>query len=168
MKKLKISSAYILLFIYTSIIFCVLVVDRLSKIWALKNASNYNVNKYLFYELVFNRGISWGIFNQDSELIFSSITSLIIVVTALLAAYTYKRFKAGYFIAGELFVLAGSCSNIFDRFMYGGVIDFIVIHNSYFTWPVFNVADMAVVLGVCIMFLESNYYQSYNYLAHEK
>ena len=48
-------------------------------------------------------------------------------------------------------MLAGACSNIIDRFVYCGVIDFIVITIGGWTCPVFNIADVSIIVGVTFM-----------------
>jgi signal peptidase II len=53
------------------------------------------------------------------------------------------------------FVMAGAVGNLIDRLAYGEVIDFIDIHLwGGYTWPTFNVADSAIVLGVGLLLFE--------------
>ncbi len=54
-------------------------------------------------------------------------------------------------------VIAGSVSNILDRVVYGGVVDFIHVHINGWSFAVFNIADVAIVVGVCIMMLQEVY-----------
>ncbi len=72
----------------------------------------------------------------------------------MLAFYTYLRWRKGFWIGGECFVLAGSLSNIVDRIIYHGVLDFILLSFNTWSWPVFNIADMAIVFGVGIMIIQ--------------
>lgn len=51
-------------------------------------------------------------------------------------------------LVGLIAIIAGSLSNIVDRFIYGGVIDFIELSYNQWIWPVFNVADVAIVCGI--------------------
>lgn len=133
-------------------LFFLVLIDRITKTLALSYLIvPYKVNSFLSYDLVINRGISWGIGNSASSLIFGGITLLTIVVTLALAVYTYRRIQQDYSVYGELLVLAGSCSNIFDRLVYNGVIDFILVHAYGFYFPYFNIADAAIVVGVAIM-----------------
>ena len=61
-------------------------------------------------------------------------------------------YKRGESILGHVCVIAGSVANIVDRIVYHGVIDFIVVSFRHYSWPVFNIADMAIVAGVVIIF----------------
>lgn len=122
---------------------CLLVVlDRVTK-WA--------VLRYCVHACTFNRGISWGMFNYSGSELFVGITLLIVIITALLGVYAYKRLMLGYSIVGELLIIGGSLSNIIDRFLYGGVVDFIELRIGSWVGPAFNIADSMVVVGVIIM-----------------
>ena len=52
-------------------------------------------------------------------------------------------------------VLAGALGNVYDRIVYGSVVDFIEVHIFTYHWPDFNVADSAIVIGACLLLIES-------------
>jgi signal peptidase II len=52
-------------------------------------------------------------------------------------------------------VLAGALGNVHDRIAYGSVIDFIEVHIFSYHWPDFNIADSSVVIGACLLMLDS-------------
>jgi signal peptidase II len=56
-------------------------------------------------------------------------------------------------------ILGGAIGNVHDRIAYGSVVDFIEVHiNIYhwhYHWPDFNVADSSIVIGACLLFLDS-------------
>jgi signal peptidase II len=52
-------------------------------------------------------------------------------------------------------ILGGAIGNAHDRIVYGSVIDFIEVHIFTYHWPDFNVADSSVVIGACLLFLDS-------------
>ena len=114
------------------------------------------VTSFLSFQVTLNRGISWGLLPgaETNTLLFLGISICIILLTFGLAVYAVQRYKKGYAFYGELFVIAGSCSNIIDRCIHKGVVDFIIVHWGDYVWPVFNVADMAIVCGVFIMFIQ--------------
>ena len=56
---------------------------------------------------------------------------------------------------GYLVILIGAFSNIFDRMLYGFVIDFIYLHYKDFYWPAFNFADIYITIGVCIIAIQT-------------
>lgn len=107
--------------------------------------------------VVYNRGIIWGLFNSSLSGPFLVISALIILVLSSLSWYTYQRWLAGKYIVGEIMVLAGGVSNLCDRLFFGGVIDFIHVTIGSWQFPVFNGADMSIVLGISIMLLQVFY-----------
>jgi signal peptidase II len=52
-------------------------------------------------------------------------------------------------------ILGGAIGNVHDRIVYGSVIDFIEVHIFTYHWPDFNVADSSVVIGACLLMLDS-------------
>ena len=138
-----------------SFIFCVVVaLDRITKAWALAFLDvEHRFNKYLSFDLALNRGISWSMLHTENDARFMLLTAVILGAVVLLAAYTYHRYQETTFILGEVFVLAGALSNVVDRFIYRGVIDFIVVSAYDFVWPTFNLADASIVAGVFIMLI---------------
>ena len=53
------------------------------------------------------------------------------------------------------FVLGGALGNLHDRILYGSVVDFIEVHIFSYHWPDFNVADSSIVIGACLLLLDS-------------
>ncbi len=133
----------------------IILADQLTK-WIAVNYwyDGYLVTSFLSFRVTINRGISWGLLSsaETNTLLFLAISFCILLLTFGLAVYAFRRYKQGYSVYGELLVVSGSCSNIIDRCFQKGVIDFIVVHWHDYVWPVFNLADMAIVCGVGIMF----------------
>jgi signal peptidase II len=131
---------------YTLLAASIVCIDRLTKHVVMYRIPQYQLNQFACIDLVFNRGISFGIFHSDNVIIFTA-------VNAMLAAHTYVRLVNKKIIVGEIFIFAGAISNVIDRYMYGGVVDFIAL--SYYDWhfAVFNVADMFIFCGVTLMLI---------------
>lgn len=140
-------------YIYFLLTVLILVVDRISKMVALAycTESICTVNAYLSFDVMFNRGISWGMFHSTSDIVFVLVSLVIAMITVLFCWQAYYNYMRGTTILGEVCIIAGSFSNLVDRIMYGGVVDFIVLSYNTFSWPVFNVADVAIVCGVGIL-----------------
>lgn len=152
---MKVTVSKLHLIAYSFIVFFVLLVDRITKLYAIANLKvPHEVTSFLSGELVFNQGISWGMFNNGDGSNFLVVSMVVIFVTSILVYYAYTRIKLGYTIYGELLVIVGSISNILDRTLYNGVVDFISFHYSNYRFPYFNIADSCIVLGVCIMFIQ--------------
>ena len=131
----------------------IFIVDRITKMAALVccKEGSYKVNQFLSFDLLFNRGISWGMFHSSSDLVFLSVSLVTAIITAALCWYAYYNYRQGASIVAEVCIIAGSFSNLVDRVVYNGVIDFIVLSYGDLSWPVFNIADAVIVLGVGIL-----------------
>lgn len=138
------------IFRYLFLFICCLGVDRWSKWWALVNDIDLSVYPFLNFSLLWNRGVSWGVFHSASLFGFYLLTAFILFVTVGLAYYAFYQqwYKRKAHIFFEIVVLAGAVSNLIDRFIFGGVIDFIQFHVGLWYWPTFNVADVFIVGGV--------------------
>lgn len=130
-------------------------IDRLSKLWALSLGHEWVVNNYLSYGLVFNRGINWGLLNSSETLPFTLLTIAIGIVIVGLMIMAVGAAKEGKSIIGYVLIITGAFSNFLDRLFYGGVIDFIVIWFGDWSWPAFNIADAAILLGIAFVLKDS-------------
>jgi signal peptidase II len=139
-------------FLYLTLFSICFIVDRISKALVLCNVvGEINVFPGFQLDVVWNRGVTWGMFNFASQTKFMILSGFIIFVVLSFAVYSLKRLQQGISIVGEVIVLAGACSNITDRFLYGAVLDFIGLYVGTWHWPWFNIADMCVVVGVCLV-----------------
>jgi signal peptidase II len=129
-----------------------LLIDRVTKAWILQmQPTMHEVIPGLYWDLAFNRGVTWSLFYSKSPVIFGLLSMVIIGVLTFLVWYTFKQWQHNKSIIGELLVLSGGVSNLIDRALYGAVVDFILIGARGIYWPAFNVADICIVLGVGIM-----------------
>lgn len=138
----------------------ILLLDRMSKYAALMLLMQpINVIDFFELQLVVNRGISWGFFNTTHVVSGALVRLCIIALIVLLCAYIHTRYKQQKSIYAEVAILSGAVSNLLDRFIYGGVIDFIHLHCGAFSWPIFNIADVAIVCGVIWMIFHADVYE---------
>ena len=100
--------------------------------------------------LVYNTGISFGLFNSGPEMSRWVLVGAALVIVALLAIWfvTCDTPVVGYGIA---LVVGGALSNVVDRLIHPGVVDFLDFHLAGLHWPAFNVADSAIVVGVALL-----------------
>lgn len=149
MKKNKLISYYSYLFIF------LVAVDRFIKYRALTDfVEPVKINDFISFELIFNRGVTAGLFYFNSSVLFALLTILIACITCAVAYNGYTQMKKNKLILGQIAIVAGSLSNLLDRVIYGGVIDMIALSYKEYYFPVFNCADMFIVGGVFIMFLQ--------------
>ena len=134
--------------------FCIL--DQISKIYINLNF-NRLLNKDIFIltiEYVRNYGAAFNLFS-GSRLFLSFIS---VISTFILFYFIFIRENKLINKYGLSFILAGTIGNGIDRILNGYVIDFIKI--KYIDFPVFNIADIAINIGVLILIL--NYYRHKN------
>ena len=136
--------------IYIIIIILGLVLDRLSKVYAIHNFIENPISTPIInLTYLESRGAAFGIL-QDKRLFFLVIT---VAIVFYLLYYFYKSHKTNPMILniGFAMIISGALGNFYDRFINGFVVDFIEF--SFFSFPVFNVADIFVSLGCALMII---------------
>jgi signal peptidase II len=137
-------------------IILLLVIDQLTKAWAASLPLN-GVGKPLglgfSFTYVQNTGAAFGMFNEGTLplALLSLVVSLSLFLFLLFKSKTLPILQR-YALAS---ILAGAVGNMIDRFRLGYVTDFIHFQLSKFDFPVFNVADMCVVIGAGLLILSS-------------
>jgi len=148
------------------IIFAIFLADRLSKIYILKVAKLENtvdiyINSYLNLYLIWNKGIAFGLFSFEENLIYNLISSIIFIISIALIVMIIK--SEGIKKYSLISILGGAFGNLFDRIYYSAVPDFFDLHIGEFHWFVFNVADIFITIGViCLIFVELFYNKKAN------
>ena len=111
------------------------------------------VTPFLDFILVLNPGISFGILSNGDNIQRWILSALSILVIFYLYYWSTKSLSK--LIKISLFVMiGGALGNVFDRLIYGKVIDFISLHVFNYYWYVFNIADIAIVLGGLIILID--------------
>ena len=135
--------------------FIVILIDQIIKIVVDKNLSFSDgfdiINKFLYITNVHNEGAAWSILNGNVFLlIFISIIALVAILAYLKSIKMDKVDEVLYAI-----LIGGIIGNLIDRIVYRYVIDYIgvIIFGYYF--PVFNFADMCIVISVIILLIKS-------------
>ena len=129
----------------------VLIGDQLSKHWAetwLRTNGEYKIwDGVLHLRYVENRGAAFGIF-ENMRWMFLLGTGLILVLAVFLFRRFPKKRKYLPFFISLTMIAAGGIGNLIDRLRLGYVIDFF--YFSLIDFPVFNVADIYVTVGVAL------------------
>ncbi len=151
--KIKVKKFDILSFI---IIILAFGLDRLSKKYVIslieKSQSELFINDYLNITLNWNRGIAFGLLSFNATIIYHLISILILTIIVYLIYLMVKSDSLGKILFA--FIIGGAAGNLFDRFSYFAVPDFIDIHINSFHWFTFNVADIFISLGITLMILK--------------
>ena len=138
----------------------VLIADQATKWWILEimlvrppPERIIPVAPFFDLVLVWNRGVSFGLFNNDSGVnagIFSVLASVIVI--GLLA--WLRRAKDPIIVLGIGLVIGGAVGNVIDRLVHRAVVDFLDFYVGAWHWPAFNVADAAICVGVFALVLD--------------
>ncbi len=138
---------------------CLLVFDIVSKIWAIDNVPPLHAGGYpfggipLFHNIlgvsfslnyVVNTGAAWGIFAEYAFWLFIVRFLIIIALSCYVFFFPKTLFQKFFF----LLILTGAFGNVLDYFLYGHVIDFFHFIFWGYSFPVFNLADSYITLGV--------------------
>ena len=127
------------------------VVTKLLVVAHLGRAPLYLAGQWLSLRLVYNQGAAFGIHvGAYSRIVFTGLALLALIVLGAMVRETRPR-QLPRLIALAL-VCGGAVGNLVDRVRSGrGVVDFIDVWIGSFHWPTFNVADIAICVGVGLM-----------------
>lgn len=112
------------------------------------------VTGFLDLVLVWNPGVSYGLFQQETAVGQAALAAINVAVAAALWVWLARMRTALQAISAGL-VIGGALGNALDRMLYGAVADFFHLHALGWSWYVFNVADMAIVAGVAGLLYDS-------------
>ena len=137
----------------------VFIADQLLKCWLLYSvglAENgpYDLASFLTIVLAWNRGISYGLFQQGTDL----GRWFLVVISFVAAIWLWRwmwREQRRFSVFSLALILGGALGNGLDRAVYGAVVDFVHVHWGSFSWYIFNIADVAIVVGVLVLLYES-------------
>ncbi len=136
----------------------VLIADQASKWWVLEvlhlpERGQIPVLPVLNLTMVWNQGVTFGLFHQDGAWGPWLLAGVALAVVAALAVWL--RWAENAVVAASLGAIGGGAvGNVIDRLRFGAVVDFLHAHAFGWSWYVFNVADAAIVCGVGVLILD--------------
>ncbi|MGI9462526.1 MAG: signal peptidase II [Aestuariivirgaceae bacterium] len=135
------------------------VLDQAHKWWMLGPfdiAAKGRVTITPFFDLVlgWNRGISYGLFPQNSEIGRYVLVAMSLAISVGLWVWLARTVRPLTAAAIGL-VIGGALANALDRIIHTAVADFFLFHAFGFSWYIFNIADVAIVIGVGMLLYES-------------
>ena len=136
----------------------IVLADRLTKLWmldAFAPGERLPVTGFFNLVLVFNKGAAFSFLAGASGWqtpVFAAISGVAaVVITVLILRNPGKRMLC----AALGLILGGALGNLWDRLLWGHVVDFLDFHAAGWHWPAFNVADSAISVGAALLILES-------------
>jgi signal peptidase II len=137
----------------------VAILDQLSKAAVLAHfagrlsGDRETITSFFNIALTFNRGISFGLFNDGAglnALVFSVAAAAIVA----LLIFWLSRASSPFLAVAIGLIIGGAVGNVIDRLRLGAVVDFLDVHVGGLHWPAFNLADSAICIGVAVMLLD--------------
>ncbi|MEZ5918849.1 MAG: signal peptidase II [Alphaproteobacteria bacterium] len=108
--------------------------------------------------MVWNKGVSFGLFNHDTDYGPLLLTALSLVISAIFLVWLFRTNSAVQ-LSGIGLVIGGAIGNVIDRLRFGAVIDFLDFHVAGWHWPAFNLADSSIVIGIFILILYAIFFE---------
>ena len=144
---------------WLSLTVLILIADQITKQLVVQNMDLYERIEILpFFNLFYihNLGAAFGFLNDQpgwQRWFFSIITSLV----SLGILFWLNKLKPSQKLLtiALVCILGGALGNLYDRVVFGYVIDFIDWHAAGYHWPSFNIADMAISLGALLLIIDS-------------
>lgn len=138
--------------------FLVLALDQGSKLAVLQWSDSWTgsmkeILPFMDFVYLWNTGISYGLFPQG-DMGRWVLLAIKVVAAILFAAWLARTPRRREAVALGL-LIGGALGNAVDRLVYGAVFDFISLHAFGFRWYVFNIADVAVVVGVIVLLYDA-------------
>lgn len=139
---------------YYLLAFVIIIIDQLTKWWVIANMElreSITVIENFFYLTSHrNTGAAWGIL-EGKMLFFYIITVVVIVVIC----YYIQKFAKDSILTGIALglILGGAVGNFIDRLFRKEVVDFFDVYLGNYNYPIFNIADSALVVGVIVVLI---------------
>lgn len=135
-------------------------IDQAHKYWMIHVygiASKGRVYVTPFLDVVFvkNTGISYSMFDQDSQMGQNLLAAFALLVGLALWVWIARSASGRLMAVSLALIIGGALGNALDRVLLGGVADFFSSHAFGFYWYVFNIADVAIVAGVLGLLYDS-------------
>lgn len=138
-----------------SIVIGIFLADQVTKFianYTMMEGQNYEIiDNFFYFTYVHNDGMAWSLF-RGMRWLFVICTTMAIGVMFYFFCMTKKHEVLTRY--GLVIVLGGTLGNLIDRIVLGYVRDFIHFYIFNYDFPIFNVADIAVVLGIGMIILE--------------
>lgn len=141
--------------LYMATLLLIIIGDQLTKIIVSSSMklgqSQTIIDNFFYFTYAHNKGAAWGMLSGRIGLFV-----IISVIAAVVMVIYFKNTKEKEILTryGLVLAFAGLVGNLIDRLYLGYVRDFIDFIIIGYDFPVFNIADMAVVIGVCLIVIE--------------
>ena len=140
-----------------AIVAVTIIVDQLTKFLVVKymtlGQSISVIDNFLYITSHRNEGAAWGIL--QGKMIFFYVVTLVVIGLVLLWIRKLDIKKEKLLVIALSLILGGALGNFIDRVMYQHVVDFIITYIFGSDFPIFNIADSALCIGVFLMAVDA-------------
>ena len=113
------------------------------------------INSFVSWTYIQNTGAAFSFLSGGGGILKAFLLAVSLFVSAMLMVWIHKTPAIRrQRLFGQFILLSGALGNLLDRAQYGYVIDFIDVHYQNYYWPVFNVADSLIFIGVVLLVFE--------------
>jgi signal peptidase II len=134
-----------------------IIADQASKFWILEvfSQSRQAITVTPFFNIVqtWNRGISFGLFNDDGNFNALALSLLALAIVAYLLRWLWGTETTRMAVALGL-IIGGALGNVIDRAVHRAVLDFLDVHVGFYHWPAFNAADSFITVGAVLLIFD--------------
>mgnify|MGYP000182038306 FL=1 len=134
-----------------------IIVDQASKFWILdvfaESPRAITVTPFFNIVQTWNRGISFGLFNDDGNFNALILSLLALAIVAYLVRWMWGAETRWMGLALGL-IIGGALGNVIDRALHRAVLDFLDVHVGGYHWPAFNAADSFITVGAVLLIFD--------------
>jgi signal peptidase II len=145
---------------YLLLVLVILTLDRWTKLLIQSQFDLHETATVIdgFFNVTYvrNTGVAFGIFSSISSpvktvllSIFTTCAALFVIVYSLRSSIRNRLLQTALAL-----ILGGALGNLYDRLVYGYVVDFLEFYIGAYHWPSFNIADSAISVGVVLLAIE--------------
>lgn len=128
--------------------------DWLQNPHAILPFMEFQITSFFNIVMVWNYGVSFGFFNDKSLESTYFLIALALVIAFGLMLWLLDT-KDRVIAIGLSLAIGGAFGNVFDRFRFGAVIDFMDFHAYGLHWPAFNLADSCIMIGIGLVIVKT-------------
>lgn len=142
----------------------VILFDRLTKMWVLKNLTLYETLKVVPHfniTLAYNKGAAFSFLHSADGRWQSWFFGTIAFIISFLIFIWLSRIssKQRWLAISLALIVGGALSNVLDRIIFGHVIDSLQVYTGDWYWPTFNIADSAVSVGAVMLLIDALFFK---------
>lgn len=153
MKK-QLNRGIYVMYLYYVIACIVIAIDQFTKWLVVNKMELYEqipiIENFFYFTSHRNSGAAWGIL--EGQMIFFYVITVVVLIGVIYYMEKYARDNKILAIALSL-ILGGAIGNFIDRILHQEVVDFLDVMIFKYDFPIFNIADSSLVIGVIFVFI---------------